>query len=206
MTCGELRRLAIRLAKRLDDDGDGFCGECHESDPPYGKGYTPDCPIAELEAEEAAPKMSDARQRFEHINKGIELGIFDGRDMVDEYKAQMKKTAVKFEGEEAAAKPSTMDAVQSLMGKRVDEVCEAVVGLPEGAPNYAQSISSDGEWTVSISVERDAKPAEEARSKLRPVEPKRNPDNYEPGFIRNDCISTAHEARPYNPEDTNEQP
>ena len=32
--------------------------------------------------------------------------------------------------------------------------------------------------------------AEEARSKLRPVEPKRNPEDEEPGYIRDDGVRT----------------
>lgn len=51
----ELRRLAIRLAKHTNEHGDSYCGECRKTD--YHDGslrHTHDCPIAELEAEEAA--------------------------------------------------------------------------------------------------------------------------------------------------------
>ena len=102
MTHAELRRLAIRLARHIDRDDDYYCGECKEPAPPHGKGHTPTCPIAELEAEEAAPEKSDAQQRFEFVAKGIELGIFDERDMRSEYSAQLAakvKPATKFEGE-----------------------------------------------------------------------------------------------------------
>lgn len=64
MTRDELRRLAIRLAEHIDRDGDVYCGECHESDPPYGKSHTPNCPIAALEAEEAALKSPEVGDRY----------------------------------------------------------------------------------------------------------------------------------------------
>ncbi len=51
----ELRRLAIRLAYHSDRDGQNFCGKCEVEFGPYDSlAHTPDCPIAELEAEEKA--------------------------------------------------------------------------------------------------------------------------------------------------------
>jgi hypothetical protein len=53
----ELRRLAIRLAKHRDMDGTGLCGECGEYDLLDDVKHEPNCPIAELEAEEARSKL-----------------------------------------------------------------------------------------------------------------------------------------------------
>ncbi len=104
MKYDELRRLALRLATHLSyhqsSPEENYCMECEVSSLRDRPRHTPGCPIAKLEAEEAAPKKSDAQQRFEFVAKGIELGIFDERDMMSEYKAQLAvKTAGEFEGE-----------------------------------------------------------------------------------------------------------
>ena len=63
MTRDELRRLAIRLA--LVESTDGFditCQECGRRtwNRRHRHRHTPDCPIAELEAEEAAAATKPA--------------------------------------------------------------------------------------------------------------------------------------------------
>lgn len=56
MEYDELRRLAIRLAKRLPGEcpGNFECDECGTVVNGMLMDHTPDCPIAALEAEEAA--------------------------------------------------------------------------------------------------------------------------------------------------------
>ena len=60
MTRDELRRLAIRLARHTDAEGSGFCGECEAPALFDDPEHAPDCPIAALEAEEAASKAKPA--------------------------------------------------------------------------------------------------------------------------------------------------
>ena len=55
MTYDELRRLAIRLSVHTDLQDQQSCGECG-GEPKHA----PDCPIAELEAEEVAATTKPA--------------------------------------------------------------------------------------------------------------------------------------------------
>ena len=62
MTRDELRRLAIRLARRVSSV-DGYivsCSQCAQMSESNSMTHTPDCPIAELEAEEAATTTKPA--------------------------------------------------------------------------------------------------------------------------------------------------
>lgn len=130
MTRDELRRLAIRLARRKDRDGDTYCGECF-NDPIDDAKHDKDCPIAELEAEETRSKLRpiEPKRNPENCEPGY-----------------IRTT-------------KTSDGFQALMRRRVDEMCEAISGMDGNVGNYIESVSSDGVWTVSMSVHREEKPA-----------------------------------------------
>lgn len=63
--------------------------------------------------------------------------------------------------EEAASKAEPDGEFQALMRKRVDEMCSFIDGMPGNVGDYTESTSSDGVWTVSMSVHREEKTAGE---------------------------------------------
>lgn len=70
MNRDELRRLAIRLAKHLryhqSSPEEDYCMECEMINRRGQSRHGADCPIAELEAEEAASKAKSEWDRLQH--------------------------------------------------------------------------------------------------------------------------------------------